>query len=195
MARRRNIKQVQAKMAANKAAIVEAEAEPIDPRRTKEYQQHNPLREGGQMPHEFDDEGFIEYLILNGMTEDGYWTSVEAGEAQAADIAKNGMPLRTDQLTHDQKGWAKAEHFERFQQEDIARWRPVKGKSSKVTPFYAALKTRDRTYRTKCDCDNPSFELWGWRWDLRELFQCTNCGEVIAPSTINNNHKDNNDNN
>ena len=210
MARRRNIPKGKPKP---KPAPV-----PTDPRKTREYHHYNPMREvviedGGDalLAHELRNGDFAEYLILNGMSEDGYWLSVEAGEKQAADIEANGIPLRTEQLTNDQKGWAKAEFYDHFRKEDTARWRPVPGKDSKVKPFQAAHKVHDREYRTACDCElhghdigveepliiGPQYHLWGYRWDMRELLQCHNCGEVIARSHYTNasNNGDSNEHN
>lgn len=131
------------------------------------------------MPHDAEGDGFIEYLILQGMTEDAYWLNVEAGEAQALDIEEHGKPIPTERLTADQKGWAKADHYDHFLKE-IARWRPVPGKDSKVVPWHPAPKLRDREYRLQCDDgDKAKLELWGYRHDLRELLQCQICGEVI----------------
>jgi hypothetical protein len=173
--------------------------EPVDPRLEKQYHTHNPMRDNGHMPHEEAGDGFIEYLILNGMTEDTYWLNVESGEEQAADIEEHGIPIPTDKLTDDQKGWAKAEHFDHFLKE-TARWRPVPDKESKVVPYRFAPKLRDREYRTQCDDGSDAkLELWGYRWDLKELFQCQTCGEVIIKSPFtkavaNNDNGDNNDN-
>jgi len=156
-----------------------SEPKPVDKRVTKQYHVHNPMRDNGTMPHEYDGDGFIEYLILNGMSEETYWLNVTAGEEQALDIAENGMPIPTDKLTNDQKGWAKADHYDHFVKE-TARWRPVPGKDSKVTPWRFAPKLRDRIYNDQCeDGDNAKLALWGYRWDMKELFQCQICGEVI----------------
>jgi hypothetical protein len=46
-----------------------------DPRK-RNYHPHHPMRVEGVMPHDMDGDGFIEYQILHGMTEGGYWLSV-----------------------------------------------------------------------------------------------------------------------
>jgi sulfatase maturation enzyme AslB (radical SAM superfamily) len=82
-------------------------------------------------------------------------------------------------LTNDQKGWAKADHFDHYTHE-LSRWRKVKGKASKVVPAKLAFQVRDLLYRSACDCETPKYVLWGHRWDLTPLHQCHNCGEVIV---------------
>lgn len=165
-------------------------AEAKDPRKV-EYHEHHPMRVDGVMPHDTEDGGFIEYQILQAMTEDGYWLSVISGQEQAEDWEANGVPIPTDKLTADQKGWAKADHYDHFQRE-TARWRTVPGKESKVVPAKLAFQIRDLVYRDHCDDDDPKYVLWGYRWDLRPLHQCTICGEVIVkpPRTYNNLHKE-----
>jgi hypothetical protein len=157
-----------------------------DPHKPK-YHEHHPMRVDGVMPHKLDGDGFIEYRILQGMTLEGYWLSVQSGQDQAEDWEKHGTPVPTDRLTADQKGWAKADHFDHFQKE-TARWRIVKGKESKVVPAKLAFQSRDLLYRSACDCEEPKLVPWGYRWDLRPLHQCHNCGEVIVkpPRTYNN---------
>jgi hypothetical protein len=149
-----------------------------DPRK-KEYHEHHPMRVEGIMPHDMEGDGFIEFQILQGMTEEGYWKSVANGEEQADDYVSNGIPIPTDKLTADQKGWAKADHYDHFQKE-TARWRVVPGKESKVVPAKLAFQVRDLVYRDHCDDDEPKYVMWGYRWDLRPLHQCTICGEVIV---------------
>ncbi len=181
--RRRRIPKPRPKPAPAPEPVVEA-AEPVDPRRAKRYHVHNAMRDNGDMPHDMEGDGFLEYLILNGMTEDIYWLNVSAGEDQALDIEKNGIPLRTDQLTNDQKGWAKADHYDHFIKE-TARWRPIPGKDSKVKPFKFAPRLRDRDYRAACDDGtDANLILWGYRWDMRELLQCQICGEVIVKTPL-----------
>jgi hypothetical protein len=159
-----------------------------DPRKAQ-YHEHHPMRVEGVMPHEADGDGFIEYQILHGMTEEGYWLSVASGQSQAEDWEANGVPIPTDRLTDDQKGWAKADFFDHYNKE-TARWRIVKGKESKVVPAKLAFAIRDLIYRSACDCETPKLVLWGYRWDLRPLHQCHNCGEVIIkpPRQYNNLH-------
>jgi hypothetical protein len=160
------------------------------------YHEHHPMRIDGVLPHNLDGDGFIEYLILQAMTEEGYWLSIQSGQEQAEDWEKNGTPIATAHLTDDQKGWAKADHFDHYQKE-TARWRKVPGKASKVVPAKLAFQIRDLLYRDHCDCEEPKYVLWGHRWDLRPLHQCHNCGEVIIkpPRTYNNLHaiKENHD--
>ena len=164
-------------------------AEAKDPRKMK-YHEHHPMRVESIMPHDMDDIGFIEYQILQAMTEEGYWLSVQAGEEVAEDYAANGLPISTANLTDDQKGWAKADHYDHFNKE-TARWRPVPGKESKVVPAKLAFQIRDLLYRDHCDCEIPKLVLWGYRWDLRPLHQCHNCGEVIVkPPRIYNTNPD-----
>jgi hypothetical protein len=148
-----------------------------DPRKT-EYHPNHPMRVEGVMPHDMEGSGFIEYQILQAMTEDGYWMSVVEGQAQAEDWEANGTPIATDKLTADQKGWAKADHYDHFLKE-TARWRVVPGKESKVIPAKLAFQIRDLVYRDHCDDDEPRYVLWGYRWDLRPLHQCAICGEII----------------
>ena len=148
-----------------------------DPRKVQ-YHEHHPLRVDGVMPHDMDEGGFIEFQILQAMTEEGYWLSVISGQEQALDWEKNGTPIPTERLTADQKGWAKADHFGHYQHE-TARWRKVPGKESKVVPAKLAFQFRDLLYRERCGCDEPKLVLWGHRWDLRPLHQCHNCGEII----------------
>jgi hypothetical protein len=162
-----------------------------DPRRRRGYHEHHPMRVNGVMPHDMDGIGFIEYQILQGMTEEGYWLSVQSGQEQAEDWEANGTPIPTERLTDDQKGWAKADHFDHYQRE-IARWRTVPGKASKVVPARMAFQVRDLEYRDHCDDgDDAKYVLWGYRWDLRPLHQCQICGEVIVkpPRIYNNNLK------
>lgn len=163
--------------------LVPEPAAPVDPRREKHYHTHNPMRENGAMPHELNDDGFIEFLILNGMTEDIYWLNVNAGEQQAIDIEENGIPVQSDKLTADQKGWAKADHYDHFLNE-MARWRTVPGKDSKVVPYRFAQRLHDRDYRKHCDDgEKAKLTLWGYRWDMKELYQCQVCGEVVLSRT------------
>src|SRR3954469_10447189 len=158
-----------------------------DPRRRRDYHEHHPMRVSGVMPHDLDGIGFIEYQILQGMTEEGYWMSVQSGQEQAEDWEANGTPIPTAKLTDDQKGWAKADHYDHYQKE-TARWRPIPGKESKVVPAKLAFQSRDRPYRDHCDDDEPKYVIWGYRWDLRPLHQCHNCGEIIVkPPRIYNN--------
>jgi hypothetical protein len=155
--------------------------------RKKEYHEHHPMRVEGVMPHDMDGNGFIEFKILQAMTEDGYWLSVIEGQAQAEDWEKNGHPVATSALTDDQKGWAKADYWDHFQKE-TARWIIIKGKESKVKPAKLAFQVRDLLYRDHCDDgDDAKYVLWGYRWDLRPLHQCHKCGEVIvkAPRVYN----------
>ena len=152
-------------------------AEAKDPRKAK-YHEHHPMRVEGIMPHDMEGDGFIEYQILQAMTEDGYWLSVLAGEEVAEDYAAHGIPISTANLTDDQKGWAKADHYDHYLKE-TARWRVVKGKESKVVPAKLAYQIRDLLYRDHCSCEEPKLVQWGYRWDLRPLHQCHNCGEVI----------------
>ena len=153
-----------------------ARAEP----RMEAYHEHHPMRcSDGLMPHEQEGDGWIEFMILQGMTEDGYWMSVSSGQVQAEDYAANGVPVPTDRLTADQKGWAKADHYDHFQKE-TARWRAIPGKDSKVVPAKLAFQIRDRLYRDRCSCEEPKLVMWGYRWDLRPLHQCHNCAEVIV---------------
>lgn len=158
-----------------------------DPHKPK-YHEHHPMRIDGVMPHKLDGNGFIEYQILQGMTVEGYWLSVQSGQEQAEDWEANGTPIPTDKLTADQKGWAKADHYDHFVKE-TARWRVTPGKASKVRPAKLAFQIRDLLYRDHCeDGDDAKYVLWGYRWDLRPLHQCTKCGEVIIkpPRTYNN---------
>ena len=46
-----------------------------DPRKAQ-YHEHHPMRVDGVMPHDMDGDGFIEFQILQAMTEEGYWLSV-----------------------------------------------------------------------------------------------------------------------
>jgi hypothetical protein len=147
--------------------------------RTEDYHPNHPMRVDGVMPHNLPGNGFIEYQILQGMTEDGYWSSVENGQEQAEDWEANGAPVLTERLTDDQKGWAKADHYDHYQRE-IARWRVVTDKESKVVPARMSFTVRDRGYRDHCDDEEPKYVLWGYRWDLRPLHQCTICGEVVT---------------
>lgn len=157
-----------------------------DPRK-RDYHEHHPLRVDGVMPHDMDGDGFIEFQILQGMTEEGYWLSVQSGQEQAEDWEKNGVPVPTERLTDDQKGWAKADHYDHYLKE-TARWRVIPGKASKVVPVRLAFQVRDLLYRDACDCEEPRYVLWGHRWDLRPLHQCHVCGEVIVkPPRIYNN--------
>ena len=80
------------------------------------------MRVDSVMPHNLDGDGFIEYQILQGMTVEGYWLSVQSGQEQAEDWEKHGHPIPTAKLTDDQKGWAKADHCDHYQKE-TARWR------------------------------------------------------------------------
>jgi hypothetical protein len=162
-----------------------------DPRK-RNYHPHHPMRVEGVMPHDMDGDGFIEYQILHGMTEGGYWLSVHAGQEQAEDWEANGVPVPTERLTDDQKGWAKADHYDHYTKEH-ARWRIHPGKSSKVTPATLRYAVHDLVYRDHCDCEEPKYVLWGHRWDLRPLHQCHNCGEVITkpPRIYHNNLIDN----
>jgi hypothetical protein len=153
-------------------------ADARDPR-MEAYHSHHPMRVDGVMPHDMDGDGWIEYMILQGMTVEGYWMSVSNGELQAEEYAASGVPMPTDRLTDDQKGWAKADHYDHFQKE-TARWRAIPGKESKVKPAKLAFQTRDRLYRDHCSCEEPKYVLWGYRWDLRPLHQCHICGEVIV---------------
>jgi hypothetical protein len=160
--------------------------------RMEAYHPHHPMRcEDGLMPHEQEGDRWIEYMILQGMTEEGYWLSVSSGQVLAEDYEANGVPVPTDRLTADQKGWAKADHYDHFQKE-TARWRIIPGKESKVAPAKLAFQIRDRHYRDHCDDEEPKYVLWGYRWDLRPLHQCTLCGEVIIkpPRTYHNNLHD-----
>jgi len=154
-----------------------ARAEP----RTEAYHPHHPMRcEDGTMPHDMDGDGWIEYMILQGMTEEGYWMSVRSGQEQAEDWEAHGVPVPTDRLTDDQKGWAKADHYDHYTKE-TARWRIMPGKSSKVIPAKLAFQIRDRIYQPECvDGENAKLVPWGFRWDLRPLHQCHICGEVIV---------------
>ena len=151
----------------------------VSDQRKANYHEHHPMRVDSVMPHDMDGDGFIEYQILQAMTEDGYWLSVIAGQEQAEDWEKHGHPIATDKLTADQKGWAKADHFDHYQKE-TARWQIVPGKESKVRPVKLAFQLRDLLYRPACDCEIPKYVQWGYRWDLRPLHQCHNCGEVIV---------------
>jgi hypothetical protein len=146
----------------------------MDDSRADNYHPHHPMRVEGTMPHDLPGDGWIEFQILEQMTEAGYWLSVERS---AIEIEQNGLPLRTEQLTPDQKGWAKMEHYDHYHKE-TARWRANSG-GNKVTPYRGAMRIRDLTYRNHCSCEVPSYKPWGWRWDLKPLHQCHNCGEVI----------------
>jgi hypothetical protein len=166
-----------------------------DPRK-KHYHAQHPMRVEGVMPHDMEGDGFIEFQILQGMTEEGYWLSVQTGQEQAEDWEANGVPIATANLTDDQKGWAKADHYDHYTHE-LSRWRKIPGKASKVKPAKLAFQIRDLLYRSACDCDEPKYVLWGHRWDLAPLHQCHNCGEVIVkpPRIYNNLHpiKENHD--
>src|SRR3954470_23520925 len=94
-----------------------------DPRK-QEYHEHHPLRVDGVMPHDMDGDGFIEYQILQGMTGEGYWLSVQSAQEQDEYWEPKGTPIPTDRLTADQKGWATADHYNHYLKE-TARWRIV----------------------------------------------------------------------
>lgn len=164
----------------------------------EKLQRHHPLRLDGEvklMPHELDEIDFIEWKILNGMTDEGYEESVRLGDAFLADIRENGRPIPTDKLTDDQKGWAKSDYYEHYTNE-FARWKPVPGKASKVVPYKVKLMVRDRQYNEHCSCPSggldtmedgvvppPDMQFWGTRWDDVPLYQCQNCGEVVLSKT------------
>jgi hypothetical protein len=164
--------------------------------RTEDFHPQHPMRVDGVMPHDMPGNGFIEYQILQAMTEEGYWLSVGNGQELAQDYAANGVPIPTDKLTNDQKGWAKADHYDHFAKE-TARWRIVPGKESKVVPARLAFQVRDRRYRNHCDDEEPKYVLWGYRWDLVRLHQCQICGEVIIkpPRNYHNLHNKETDDN
>lgn len=154
-------------------------------RSEEKLKRHHPLRlseEPRIMPHELPEEEFIEWKILNGMSDKAYEESVKLGDAFLADIKENGIPIPTDKLTADQRGWAKADHPEHYTNE-IARWKPIPGKASKVEPYKVKLVVRDREYNEHCGCDEPDIKFWGTRWDNTPLYQCQNCGEVILSKT------------
>jgi hypothetical protein len=156
-------------------------------RSSDKLKRHHPLRmEYGDsriMPHELPEVEFIEWKILNGMSDEGYKESVRLGDDFLEDIKDNGIPLPTDKLSSDQRGWAKVEYPEHFNNE-IARWKPVKGKSSKVEPYKVKLVTRDRQYNEHCSCGEADMEFWGTRWDNVPLYQCQNCGEVVLRKEV-----------
>jgi hypothetical protein len=133
----------------------------------------HPLRVNGTMPDELPQEEFLEWLILNGMTEEDYKASVKLGEAFLAAVKEHGRPIPTDKLDPDQRGWAQAEHPQHYNNE-IARW----------VPFKVTLHQRTRTYNDHCSCgeEEQDYKFWGTRWDGRALMQCQNCGEVVVPN-------------
>lgn len=149
-----------------------------------EYPKDHPLRvkDGefkGRMPHEAGDDFYVEWCILNGMTDKGYWVSVGMGEAFLQLVKEGGKPLRTEQLTADQRGWAKERHPHHFHN-PVARWQIDPGHASVPVPFIAPIYYHDRrNYATKCECAKPDYEAWGTRWDGVALRQCQKCGEVV----------------
>jgi hypothetical protein len=141
------------------------------------------------MPHNLGEEEFLEWQILNAMSEDAYWESVKLGEEFVQFIIDHGRPVSTDNLTDDQKGWAKADFPQHFHNE-MARWVVTEG-SGKVQPYVARIYVHDRTYRSRCDCEQPVRKFWGTRWDGVKLMQCHNCGEVLE-SLARTNHANSN---
>lgn len=142
----------------------------------------HPLRVLGDstiLPHELEGDGFVEWMILNGTTEEGYRESLKRGEEYLRALQHTGkLPLRTEQLTSDQRGWAMSEYREHFDK-PMARWRRVSAKSNKVEPMKLSVIVRDRVYREACDDDKPKYVFWGTRWDGAKLYQCEVCGEVV----------------
>src|SRR3954464_1300866 len=64
---------------------------------------------GRYMPHELDPDDFLVWMIEQGMTEDDYQRNIKRGDDLVA-LLKKGFSLAfTSELTHDQKGWAKAD--------------------------------------------------------------------------------------
>lgn len=150
------------------------------------YRKDNPLRiksgaAKGKFPHELSEIDFLEFLVKQGMTRDDYESNLQSGDKFAKKVEKLGKAVTTSKLTHDQRGWAKHDHFAHFNTRN-PRWFILEEKPSKPIPAVLTLK-RNLDYGTEeCSCDAPEMAWWAQRYDEADLLQCDNCGEVvIAP--------------
>ena len=160
-----------------------------DELRSMIYPDEHPMRlkgsrrRPGLMPHDQDDYDFAEYLIIQAMTEEDYWTNVQTAEEWLNRNSGNGRLIKsTNQLSSDQRGWAMSSHSIHYGKQD-ALWYINREKPSRPMPcatFNPPLRSLE--YGEVCDCpaELENYEYWDDRHDGEHLFQCSNCGEVVT---------------
>lgn len=149
-----------------------------------EIEVRNPLaiRSGadkGKLPHELDENDFLVWKIEQGMTDEDYATSLSSCYAFVANWQNFGKPIPTRQLDSDQRGWANADHRLHYEF-NFAKWFVNPDKPSKPFPALTGIR-RHREYSDTCTCKkrDQDWEIWGKRYDGKQLLQCDNCGEVF----------------